>query len=305
MIFLITGASGFLGKIISEKLINSGNKVIGLGRSANTINVDLSNIPEGFQMPYADIVVHAAGKAHVFPKTESERNEFFDVNLKGTENLLKTLDLGIAPKKFIFISSVSVYGLNEGNNINENHSLNANDPYGLSKIQAEKLVETWCKSKGIDFLILRLPLIAGPNPPGNLGSMIVGLRKGFYFNIGGGNARKSIVLAEDVANLISRDFTTSGIFNLTDGYHPSFKEISKCIATELGIKSVPNIPLGFAKFLGIVGDLIEKFVFNNKTMPFNTLKLNKINSTLTFDHSKAEKELGWKPRLVLNHFTIN
>ena len=305
MIFLITGASGFLGKIITQNLLKSGNKVIGLGRTANELNVDLSNISEGFQMPYADIVVHAAGKAHIYPKTESEIKEFWDVNLKGTENLLKSLEINEPPKKFIFISSVSVYGLNEGINVNEKHPLNATDPYGMSKIQAEILVETWCKGIGIDFLILRLPLIAGPNPPGNLGTMINGLKKGFYFNIGGGNARKSIVLAEDVANLISKESTSSGIFNLTDGYHPSFKEISKKIAVDLEIKSVPNIPLVLARFLGFLGDLLEKSIFRGKTMPFNTVKLNKINSTLTFDDTKAVKELGWKPRAVLEYFKIN
>jgi nucleoside-diphosphate-sugar epimerase len=295
MIFLITGASGFLGKILSKCVLDAGNELITLGKTGNNINVDLSQKSIDIQLPYSDIIVHAAGKAHTYPKTNLDSEDFFNVNVRGTENLLNSINKKLKPKKFILISSVSVYGLNQGENINENYPLNAKDPYGLSKILTEKLVEDWCKSNNVHFLILRLPLIAGPNPPGNLGKMVDGIRNGYYFNVDKGNARKSIVLADDIGALITNlpDVFLSGIYNLTDGYNPSFSELSSYISNELNLKKPMSLPMWLLNPLAKFGDFFsEKF-------PLNTNKLNKISLNLTFNDDKARNFIGWKSNHVV------
>ena len=120
---------------------------------------------------------------------------------------------------------------------------------GMSKIEAEALNVKWAKKYAIKFLIFRLPLIAGINPIGNLGSMINGIKKGYYFNIGRGGAKKSIVLASDIALLIKNlsENMPSGIYNLTDGYHPSFRELSNVIAGKLNKPQPYSLPLKFVK----------------------------------------------------------
>lgn len=246
----------------------------------------------------ADLVIHSAGKAHAVPKTKSEKREFFDINVKGTENLLKGLEQASSlPKSFIFISSVAVYGMESGTNIDEVYPLNASDPYGLSKIEAEKIVANWCAKNNVICGILRLPLLVGANPPGNLGAMIKGINNGYYFNIGGGTARKSMVMAEDVAAIVPKLAEVGGAYNLTDGYHPNFKELSCHIAKQLQKKAVMNMPSGFAKTLAKVGDVIPKF-------PLNSNKLKKITSDLTFSDDKARTKLGWSPRRVLDAFEL-
>ena len=75
-------------------------------------------------------------------------------------------------------------------------------PYADSKIQAEELLREWGKLNNVNMLILRLPLLVGENPPGNLGSMIRAIKKGYYFRIGDGSARRSMVLAEDIAEVV-------------------------------------------------------------------------------------------------------
>ncbi|WP_026897738.1 NAD-dependent epimerase/dehydratase family protein [Daejeonella oryzae] len=292
MNYLLTGARGFLGKIILNTLPDI--EFITLGRTACDVIADLSvEIPV---LPYCEHVLHAAGKAHSLPQTEAEREEFFNVNVKGTSNLLKGLENAGIPKSFIFISSVSVYGRESGILINENESLSAKDPYGLSKIEAEEMIQAWCKKHKVICSILRLPLIAGPNPPGNLGQMIKAIKKGYYFNIGGGRARKSIVLAEDVARIIPMASETEGIYNLTDGYHPSFKELSVVMAEQLNKKNPLNIPVFLAKAMAMAGDII------GNRAPINSSKLKKITSDLTFDDSKARKLLSWRPKPVLQSF---
>jgi nucleoside-diphosphate-sugar epimerase len=295
---LLTGANGFLGNIVKSKFIFLGH-VKTFSRTNANYKFDLSVVKNLKFNEDFDLVLHLAGKAHSVPKTSAEKQAFFDVNFKGTKTLLRGLEeCKSLPKAFVLISSVAVYGRENGVNITEETPLLAKDPYGLSKIQAEQLVIEWCKKNNVICTILRLPLLAGANPPGNLGAMIKGIKRGYYFNIAGGTAQKSMVLASDVAQCILKVSEIGGVYNLTDGYHPTFNELSRTISLQLGRKFVPNMPLFFAKILAKIGDLIgDKF-------PVNSNKLSKIMAPLTFDDSKARKAFGWNPTPVLKGFKI-
>jgi nucleoside-diphosphate-sugar epimerase len=146
---------------------------------------------------------------------------------------------------------------------------------------------------------LRLPLVVGNNPPGNLGAMLNLIKNGYYFNIGGGRAKKSMVLAEDVAKSIISASSVGGIYNLTDGYHPSFEELSNHISIQLGKEKPMNMPLWFARIIAKFGDLL------GSKSPLNTSKLKKITSDLTFNDIKARKAFGWNPTPVLDGFKID
>lgn len=298
MICLLTGDTGFLGYFIS-KTISENNIVVSMSRNSKQYSISLDQKTPVFFENF-DLVIHAAGKAHSVPKTSLEKQAFFDVNFNGTQNLLKGLQqCQTLPKAFVFISTVAVYGIESGLNISEDTSLLAKDPYGLSKIQAEQLILDWCKRNNVICTILRLPLLAGANPPGNLGAMIKGIKRGYYFNISGGRAQKSMVLASDVAQCILKASEIGGIYNLTDGYHPNFNELSHQIANQLGRRKVLNMPYSVAKIAAQIGDLIGSYV------PLNSEKLDKINSSLTFDDSKARAAFGWNPTPVLEGFKIN
>lgn len=292
---LLTGSSGFIGSAFLTEL-SFDFEVITLSRGDCHIIVDLALEAPVFQDSFYS-VIHAAGKAHLAPNNLVDN--FHEVNVNGTANLLKGLENSFIPKRFILISSVAVYGIQEGDFIAENFPLNARDPYGKSKIEAEKLVVEWCCKHDVKFTILRLPLVVGNNPPGNLGDLIKSIKKGFYFNIGSGKARKSMVLAEDVAKVIDTASEVGGIYNLTDGHHPSFAELSYYISIQLGKKKPRNMPLWLANLVAKFGDLLV-----NKA-PFNTSKLNKITSNLTFDDNKARNSFGWNPKPVLQRFKIN
>ena len=299
MKILLTGANGFLGKYINDYFVEKEIKVVKIGKSnRNDIVSDLSvNIPN-LQNDRFSIVVHLAGKAHFIPRNKIQEKEFYDVNVLGTKNLLTSIDnLIIKPRAFVFISTVAVYGLSKGFNVNETTPLKAVDAYGHSKILAENMVENWCKENKVVCTILRLPLVIGINPLGNLESMIDGIKKGYYANIGGGKARKSMVLAKDVAEYIYIVHSTGGIYNITDGCHPSFFDLSEVIAIKTNSKKPKNIPMEMAFILAKIGDL-----FGNKS-PFNTTKFLKVTSDLTFDDSKARR-LGWKSVSVLENFNV-
>ena len=293
---LLTGGSGFLGRVILATITDW--EITTLARTNADINTDIINtIPI---LPIIDVVIHCAGKAHLVPKTDVEKQDFFNVNVQGTQNLLGALAMQPKlPRAFVLISTVAVYGKQCGTNFNEETPLMATDAYGLSKIKAEKIVSEWCEKNHVKCTILRLPLLAGSNPPGNLGAMIRGIKKGYYFNIAGGKAKKSIVLANDVAKIIPTAAEMGGTYNLTDGVHPSFAQLSKMISSQLKKKPPLNMPYFIAKALAITGDLLGKI------SPINSDKLHKIISDLTFNDSKAIEILKWKPQSVLKSFTLS
>lgn len=116
---------------------------------------------------------------------------------------------------------MAVYGLESGENITEDFTLNGSSPYAQSKIMAEAfLTESGVIEINVILTILRPSLIAGPNPPWNLGEMIRGIRSGKYLSIEGGKARKSVLMVQDIAILIPRIMEKGGIFNVCDNEHP-------------------------------------------------------------------------------------
>jgi nucleoside-diphosphate-sugar epimerase len=297
MLILLTGHNGFLGRVLYQYFENLNCETKTLSKSSGDYKVKLDETIPEFNENF-ELVIHAAGLAHIELTNSIDDNIFNKVNVNGTLNLLKGLESSGKPKSFVFISSVSVYGQTQGSGISEYSELNASDPYGKSKIKAEKLVLDWCKMNNVVCTILRLPLLAGANPPGNLGEMIKGIKKGYYFNIARGRVQKSMVLASDVVQYVLKISEIGGIYNLTDGYHPTFNELSRIISFQLGRKFVPNLPLFFAKILAKIGDFI-----GNK-FPINSNKLSKIMSPLTFDDSKARKAFAWNPSPVLEGFKI-
>lgn len=222
----------------------------------------------------------------------------FDVNLQGTKNLCTALERRRVPRAFIFISTVAVYGCAYGENITEDHPLDGDTPYAMSKRLAEEYLQKWCYEHNVILGIIRPSLIAGPNPPGNLGAMIHGIRSGKYLSIAGGQARKSVLMVQDIAKLVSLLAEKGGIYNVCDSHHPTFRELETTICRQLDKKLPFSIPYWAAKCMALVGDCL------GKKAPINSLKLKKITESLTFSNEKAMRELGWKPTRVLENFKI-
>ena len=294
---LFTGASGFLGYNIRPILERSYDvHTIGL-TDDDDIKINIAKEVPPINTHY-DVVLHSAGKAHVVPKTEAEKQVFFDVNYQGTVNLCSALEMAGIPKCLVFISTVAVYGCEFGEMIDETHPLNGDSPYAKSKIMAEEFLTQWCLDHQVRLAILRPSLLAGKNAPGNLGAMVNGIKKGFYMNIAGGKVRKSVLMAEDIARLLPLLEEKGGIYNVCDTRQPTFGEISMSVAKQLGKRRPINIPYWMAWCMAKVGDLL-----GNKA-PINTYKLEKMTKSLTFSNDKARKELGWEPMDVLTNYKI-
>ena len=294
---LFTGGTGFLGKNVMP-ILTQKYEVTTCGITPDDmIKANLAKEVPELPGKY-DVVLHACGKAHVVPKTEAEKQAFYDVNYQGTINLCSALEKAGLPKALVFISTVAVYGCEYGDLITEDHPLEGDSPYAESKIMAEKYLTDWCAKNGVVLGVLRPSLLAGKNAPGNLGAMVNGIKKGFYMNIAGGKVVKSILMAEDIAHLLPLLEEKGGVYNVCDTRQPSFGEISVSIANQLGKRKPLNIPYWMAWGMAKVGDLL-----GNKA-PINSYKLEKMTKSLTFSNEKARKELGWEPLDVLTNYKI-
>lgn len=294
---LFTGGTGFLGKNIGP-ILNKMYEVTTCGITSNDmIKANLAKEVPVLDKHY-DVVLHACGKAHIVPKTEEEKQAFFDVNYTGTIHLCDALEKVGVPKALVFISTVAVYGCEFGELISEDHPLAGNTPYALSKIKAEEYLETWCKKNGVVLGILRPSLLAGVGAPGNLGAMVDGIRKGYYMNIAGGKVVKSILMAEDIARIMPALVEKGGVYNVCDTFQPSFGQISESVAKQLNRNKPISIPYWIAKCMALVGDCL------GAKAPINSYKLEKMTKSLTFSNEKARKELGWDPLDVLTNYKI-
>lgn len=298
---LVTGAAGFLGRQVVAHLTETGWDVTTLGRDPAVADImaDLSTGAPDLGDRHFDVVFHLAGKAHVVPRTDEDKQAFHRVNVDGTRHLLQALEkLSSPPKSVVLASTVAVYGREEGSDLDEDTSLEAADPYGLSKINSEKVITDWCAGRGVSAGIVRLPLIAGSNPPGNLGAMIRAMRKGYYVRLRGNPARRSIVRARDVAAILPVVAERGGVFNLTDGVHPLIAELETALASTLGVRSPVSLPQFPLKLGALCGDVISR---TGLPFPLTTRRLRKLTSTLTFSDARARRELDWRPEPVMKY----
>lgn len=294
---LFTGGTGFLGKNVMP-LLEKKFEVTTCGITPDDmIKANLAKEVPTLDKHY-DIVLHACGKAHVVPKTEAEKQAFFDVNYQGTVNLCAGLEKVGVPQALVFISTVAVYGCEYGELITEEHPLNGDTPYAKSKIMAEEYLTEWCRKFNVVLGILRPSLLAGKNAPGNLGAMVNGVRKGFYMNIAGGRVVKSILMAEDIARILPSLIEKGGTYNVCDTRQPSFGELSVSVAKQLGKHKPISIPYWMAWCMAKVGDLL------GSKSPINSYKLDKMTKSLTFSNEKARRELGWEPLDVLENYRV-
>jgi len=293
---LFTGSSGFVGSNILLKLKEKYFIDTLDFSDLSTYTINLADQVPSLNKQY-DIVLHAAGKAHCKHSISKENKIFYDVNYQGTRNLCLGLENAGLPRSFIFISTVAVYGCNTGETITEDHPLNEKAHYGRSKIQAEEFLLEWCERKKVSMIVIRPSLLAGKNPPGNLGAMIKGIASGKYIRIADGMAKKSIAMAEDIGRLVPYCVGKSGIYNLCDDYHPSFRELEELICKQLNRPLPLSIPIQAAKFLARIGDFLNLTAINSNTVL-------KMTQSLTFSNERIKNELNFIPSNVLTSFKI-
>jgi len=279
---LLTGHTGFLGSVIYKELKKSFH-VLTAGRDASCdYNLDFSTWEGALELKHPiDAIVHVAGLAHNKAKS---KEELIAVNTTSVQHVL-SLAFNNDIETFVYISSTAVYGKTFGVNIQENSSIKGKSDFALSKREAEKLIESFTLGSK---LILRLPLVLGPNPPGNLGRLLKSISSGSHICLQGNQAQKSVVFASDVANFISQWLSQpqriSGTMNLCNKTAPTFNWIENAIAVFGDHSFQFRVPI---KFLWVAVNWMRAKL--NISIPL----VGKLFYPLTFSDQLAREKFGY------------
>jgi len=253
---LVTGGAGFIGSHIVEKLLQRDIETIvlddlSIGKKENVpetaelIIGDVCN-PEIVKKSLSgvDVVFHLAARVSI---RDSFRSFIEDAqtNVMGTVNLLKHIEES-SVKKFIYASSMAVYGDADDLPINEDHPLNPASPYGIGKLVSEKYVQCFCEHNGIERVILRYFNTYGPKQTltpyvGVITIFIQKLLKRQDIPIfGDGMQVRDFINVDDVAEatILTMDYAgTSDIFNVGSGTGTDINSLVQILKKSMNIST--------------------------------------------------------------------
>jgi len=302
---LVSGASGFVGTVLCQRLSSLGCVVRALVRRqipgdypwGESVSGDLSSGPwKPNLFANIDTVFHLAGKAHALAEVSQEEEEYRRINTEGTRKLLQaSQEAGV--KRFVFFSSVKATGEGGGVLQDEASRLLPETTYGQSKMEAEKLV---IKGGYVPHsVVIRPSMIYGPTQKGNLPRMIGAVRKGFFPPLPEVHNKRSMIHVNDVveaAILAATMQEAAGqTYIVTDGQIYSTRQIYRWICETIG-KPEPRVttPLTLMRLLAITGDMIGKA--RGKRFLFDSDALEKLIGSAWYSTEKIQNELGYSPK---------
>ena len=208
---LVTGGSGFVGSALIKRLLSEHRDILAVGRSDVNLPVEtvkVSSFSElgalGQRLGSIDVVVHCAARAHIMnDNTVDPLAEYRKVNVDGSLNVARhALEAGV--KRFLFVSSIKVNGEHTppGRPFTEEAAPAPEDPYGISKYEAERELQALCAETDMELVIIRPPLVYGPGVKGNFASMIRLMEKGLPLPLGAVRNKRSLVALYNLVDLI-------------------------------------------------------------------------------------------------------
>lgn len=187
---LVTGANGFVGRALCTELLNRGylvRAVLRTNASLDANGCEIVRIPQfAIDTDWTDIfqgvstVIHLAARVHIMRDDAADPlEEFRKVNVAVTEHLARAAAAS-GVRRLVYVSSVKVHGeATHGNDrFTESGMPLPQDPYGISKWEAEQALHRVAKETGLEVVIVRSPLVYGPNVKGNFAQMLKTLSKG-------------------------------------------------------------------------------------------------------------------------------
>ena len=309
---LLTGATGFIGKALVAELIQQNFHISIIVRQKTNLFPDEvkqfvvgdfeSNPDFSTSLAEIDCVIHLAGRAHVIDKAKASLlDEFRKVNTELTLNLAKQA-VTARVERFIFLSSIRVNGNQNTQPFLEIDIPNPQEPYAISKYEAEQGLINLAKNSNLEVVIVRPPLVYGNNVPGNFGRLVqwAGSRIILPLPLGAVNNARTLIAIDNLVSFIItctlHPKAANEVFLISDDDNLSTTQLLKKIAKAFNKKALLlPIPVSWmvfvAKLLGKEADAVRLF------------------SSLIVDSSKARDLLEWYPVTTmdeqLNKMTTN
>lgn len=242
---LVTGANGFVGRILCDTLRKKGGDVIAAVRTKRSAGEfqtgDLSEVTDWTDaLAGVKTVIHLAARVHVLNDTaHNPLAAFRAVNVDGTLNLA-TQAAKSGVKRFVFISSIGVNGAATfAEPFTELSTPRPHSPYAVSKLEAEEGLKDVCRKAGMEFVIVRPPLVYGPGAPGNFATLLKLVHRRFPLPLGSVSNRRSMIALENLVDFITLCADTPAaanqLFLVADGEDVSTPSLIRSLAAGMGV----------------------------------------------------------------------
>jgi len=226
----VTGANGFVGNRLSALLSTDTADVLCVSRTPipktqSNITPDTrrylvmpeqsANTDWSAALAGIDCVIHCAARVHVMQESDADPISLFrQVNRDSTLNLARQA-AACGVSQFIFISSIKVNGeaTRDGRSFTELDTAHPEDPYGISKAEAEQALLAFAANSTMAVTIIRPPLVYGPGVKANFLSMMKWVERGIPLPLGSINNRRSFVYLDNLISLIACCISNPNAYN--------------------------------------------------------------------------------------------
>ena len=299
MRILVTGANGFIGGVLCRDLAERGFKVRGAVRKSMALPSGVETIPVGSMdedtdwssaLENVDCVIHLAARVHVMSETAIDPlSEFRKVNVEGTKKLAySSARAGV--KRLVYVSSVKVNGEATARPFTEEDEPAPQDPYGISKLEAEQALCKISEETGLEIVILRPPLVYGPGVGGNFVKLLQWIEKGLPFPLGSVMNRRSMIYVENLVHALihcaNHPDAKGEAFLVADRETISTPDLIFRLSEKMNRKArVLAFPVSILAFFGKIAG--------------KSAEIERLTCSLEIDSSKIMNKLGWIPPFSL------
>lgn len=300
---LVTGASGFVGQQLCQRLANDGCTVRCAVRSSEHLTAlqfpglercIIEDIGPDTDWTKAlcgiDTVIHLAARVHLMNDSAADPlAEFRYVNVRGTERLAE-MAVKAGVKRFVFTSSVKVHGEERAIRYRESDPLMPQDNYGISKMEAERALRYIESETGLEVVIVRPPLVYGPGAKANFLTLMKVIASNFPLPLAAVVNKRSLIYVGNLVDALSvcvrHPAAIGRTYLVSDGDDVSTPELIRRVSSAL---NRPARLYSFStRFLRIIGRLLGK-----------SLAVERLTGTLQVDISNIQSELGWRPPFTM------
>jgi len=301
---LVTGASGFLGSHLCPALTASGANVQALVRGGAA--QALSGVSRVFPgelhdrhglraaLRGATAVVHLAGRAHLRSESsDPARTELNRVNAEGTDSLIDEV-LRSDVRLFVQVSSVAAMTGASDEVISEATPARPVTAYGMSKLAGDQVVSERCSQAGINYAILRPPMIYGPGMKGNPLQLFRLVHRGVPLPVAGIRNQRTLLyvgnFVEAVKALLSAQPLQSGYYLVGDRESVSTPDLVRIVARALNVRPrLVTFPEFLLRWAGLLGDAFEGRAF----LP-TARQVEQLFGSLVVDSSLLKRATGFR-----------
>lgn len=295
--FAVTGASGFIGRILLDHLLAAGESPVAMSRQSLEIqgvrNVTVTDYARTAELAShlfgVEALIHLAGRAHQEAHSVEAEAQFQAANVDAALDAARAcIEAGV--KRFVFVSSIGVNGSRSVKPFRETDNPAPTELYAVSKWKAEQALSDLLAGSPTELVIVRPPLVYGRGCPGNFRKLVGFVATSRWIPLGALDAPRSFIHVDNLADALITAARHPGLggstFLVADARDVTVGEVVRTLADSLESSRarVVNVPVSLLK--------TAAFLLGRQA------SLDKLTAPLQVDASRFSSITGWQPSVT-------